>query len=194
MAATTSQGTGNGAVERSKPPIYNGVVKSNNIDSSAHSSLTSDIRSMIVYVAVDDTTTINEGDFLFLDTDDAKPASDFTWGSDLATTQATFVNQFLGIAKSSHASGDGAVTDFPVDISPFSVITVNCDEETHEIGDKLTLAKTFGVNSITSNHLKKTSIPTVTCARCVERNAVANTTVRVIIQSAYWGINDAGRQ
>lgn len=34
MAATTTEGTGNGAVERVKPKIYNGVVRTENIDPS----------------------------------------------------------------------------------------------------------------------------------------------------------------
>lgn len=193
MAATTSQGTGSGAVDHSKPPIYNGVVKPTNLDPATQSNLASSIRSMIVYVAVDDATTINEGDLLFLDTNDAKPANAYTWNVDLATTQASFVNQFLGIAKSSHASGDGDVDNFPVDISPFSIFLVSCDEETHEIGDKFTLSKDTG-NNLLSNHLKKTSTASTALARCVERNVEASSTAKVIIQSAYWGINDAARQ
>ena len=34
MAATTTEGTGNGSVENIKPRIYNGVVKTDNIDPS----------------------------------------------------------------------------------------------------------------------------------------------------------------
>jgi hypothetical protein len=193
MAATTNEGTGPGSVDHSKTPIYNGVVKTTNLDSTTQANLSNDIRSMIVYVSVVNATVINEGDFLYLDTDNAKPANLLTWNTDLTSTQISFVDKFLGIAKSSHASGDGDVTNFPVDISPFSIITAECDSETHEIGDKLTLRKDTG-NNLKSNTLRKTATTACCVARCIERNTTASATVKCIVQSAYWGINDAGRQ
>lgn len=56
------------------------------------------------YMAVDATTVIETGDMLFLDTDDVKPASSFTWDTNLATTQAAFKDLFVGIAVDSHPS------------------------------------------------------------------------------------------
>ena len=91
----------------------------------------------MVRVAVDSATAIAMGDLVYLDTDDAKPASSETWSSDLATTQANFNNHFLGIAQADHAANSGAVLDFPVDISPTSVYEMVCDSETHEISDML---------------------------------------------------------
>ena len=43
--------------------------------------------------AVDSSTVIEIGDLLWLDTDDVKPASDLTWNTDLATTQADFASK-----------------------------------------------------------------------------------------------------
>jgi hypothetical protein len=80
----------------------------------------------LLHVAVDSTTAINAGDAVYLDTDDAKPAGSEPWVTDLPTTQANFVNHFLGIAQADHPANSGAVTDFPVDISPFGVYEMDC--------------------------------------------------------------------
>ena len=133
------------------------------------------------------------GDLVYLDTDDAKPASSETWDTNLATTQANFNNHFLGIALADHAAGSGAVLDFPVDISPMSVYEMDCDEETHEIGELLTPIKATG-NALVAAKVKKTSAAAGGCGRCMRRDPTAQTRAMVRFQSAYWGINDAGKQ
>jgi hypothetical protein len=147
---------------------------------------------LIVRVAVDSATAISAGDALYLDTDDAKPASSETWDTNLATTQANFVNHFLGIAQADHAANSGAVTDFPVDISPFAVYELDCASETHEIGDTLGMDKAAG-NALLSSTLEK-AVAASSCFRCVKRDASASTKVYVRMQSAYWGENAAGAQ
>jgi len=146
----------------------------------------------LVRVAVDSATAINAGDAVYLDTDDAKPASSETWNTDLATTQANFVNHFLGIAQSDHAANSGAVTDFPVDISPFAVYEMDCASETHEIGDPIGMDKASG-NALLPSTLEK-AVAASSCFRCVRRDVSAATRVYVRMQSAYWGVNDATRQ
>jgi hypothetical protein len=147
----------------------------------------------LVRVAVDSATEIRAGDLLFLDTDDAKPASSEAWNTDLATTQANFNNHFLGIAQADHPAGSGAVDDFPVDISPLAVYELDCEVETHEVGDMLTVAKAAG-NALLPAKLKKTATAAGASCRCVRRDPAAKDRVHVRMQSAYWGINDAGRQ
>ncbi|NVM24253.1 MAG: hypothetical protein HWN68_21045 [Desulfobacterales bacterium] len=66
----------------------------------------------LIRVAVDSATVICIGDLLWLDTDDAKPASDLTWNVDEATTQGDFAAAFLGVAMS--ASPDGKSEDIVV--------------------------------------------------------------------------------
>ena len=66
----------------------------------------------IIQVAVDSATVIHIGDLLWLDTDDAKPASDVPWNTDEASTRADFIAKFLGVAKS--ASADGETEDVKV--------------------------------------------------------------------------------
>ena len=150
-------------------------------------------QQFIIRVAVDSSTEIAMGDMLFLDTDDAKPAASETWNTDQPTTAGAFNNHFLGIAQADHAAGSGAVTDFPIDISPLAVYEMDCDSETHEVGDMLTPPKATG-NALLSAKLKKTATAAAACARCVRRDATAQTRVLARFQSAYWGINDAGKQ
>lgn len=69
---------------------------------------------------VDSTTVVTKGDLMFLDTDDAKPASSFTWDTNIATTQAAFNNVFIGVAAEGRASGDAATT-IAIDVNPESV-------------------------------------------------------------------------
>lgn len=150
-------------------------------------------QQLIVRVAVDSATSIKMGDLLLLDTDDAKPASAETWSSDLATTLANFNNHFLGIAQADHDANTGIQLDFPVDISPLAVYEMDCEGETHEIGDYITASKAAG-NALLANQVKKTTTSNQGCGRCVRRDASSSTRVMVRFQSAYWGVNDATRQ
>jgi hypothetical protein len=146
----------------------------------------------IVYVDVADTTVIAAGDLVYLTAGAVKAAADFTWNTDLATTQAGFTDVFVGVALQSHASGGGHITDFPVDISPASTWTFPCTSETHEIGDTLGPKKAAG-NALVSQTLVK-SVAASSIARCVKRDTSAATSVTVRIQSAYRGHNAAGAQ
>jgi hypothetical protein len=147
----------------------------------------------LIRVAVDSATAIQAGDLLFLDSGEAKPAAAETWDTDLATTQANFNNHFLGIAQADHEAGSGDLSDFPVDISPMAVYEMDCESEEHEVGDLLAPAKAAG-NALVSSTLKKAGSAAAGCGRCVRRNPVARDRVYVRFQSAYWGVNDAGRQ
>lgn len=51
-------------------------------------------------------TVIEVGDLVYLDGDDAKPASSFPWTTNLATTQENFAEKFLGVAHQSSAEGE----------------------------------------------------------------------------------------
>ena len=146
----------------------------------------------IIHAAVDSATAISAGDAVYLDTDDAKPASSFTWDTNLATTQAAFVDKFLGVALADHTANSGAVTDFPVDISPFSVYELDCASETHEIGDPLGMDKASG-NALLASTLEE-AVAASSSFRCVRRDPSAATVIYVRMQSAYWGQNAAGQQ
>lgn len=83
---------------------------------------------------VDSATVIEIGDQLWLDTDDAKPASDFTYVTgDLAATQANFAARFVGIAM--EASADGDTED--ISVAAAGAYEMDCAAAQFEVGDLL---------------------------------------------------------
>lgn len=132
-------------------------------------------------VRVDGATVIAAGDLVFLDGDDAKPASDFPWDTDLATTQQGFAEVFLGVAH--QASPAGEQEPISVDVSPLSVYEFDVAGGTYEVGDVL------GVDSVsttlTSQQLEKVSEHGRAIARAVEYTPASNTRLRVSFASAF---------
>lgn len=70
---------------------------------------------------------------MYLDTDDAKPASSFTYGASLAATQASIKAVFLGIAMNSSASGE----THDIAIKYEGQFEMDCAAATFEVGDEL---------------------------------------------------------
>lgn len=135
----------------------------------------------LVKAAVDSATVIEVGDMVWLDTDDVKPAADFTWDTDLETTQAAFAAQFLGIAVESSAAGDTA--PISVDVSPVSVYEYDVASGTYEIGTPLGPDKATGDNIV--SQVLETAVAASSVARAVERKTAASTALRVQFASAY---------
>lgn len=97
-------------------------------------------RRRIRRFAVDSATVIEIGDMLWQDTDDVKPASDYTWDTDLKTTRTQFAEDFVGVAFDASASGE---TD---DIAVYTrgTFVFECAAATFEIGDGVGPAKASG--------------------------------------------------
>lgn len=130
---------------------------------------------------VDSGTVIEAGDLVFLDTDDVKPASDFTWDTDLATTQAAFAALFLGVAHQQSADGD--TDDISVDLSPNSIYEFDVNSGTYEVGDAL------GPDEDSSNfmdqQLESVGSAALGIARAAEYKAASATKLRVRFASAF---------
>ena len=132
-------------------------------------------------VRVDSGTVIEAGDLVWLDTNDAKPASDFTWTTDLATTQGNFAAVFLGVAHQSSAAGETA--DISVDLSPFSVYEFDVDSATYELGGLLGPDNVS--TDLTNQRLTTVASGALAIARAAEYKAAAATTLRVQFASAF---------
>jgi hypothetical protein len=132
-------------------------------------------------VRVDSNTVIEAGDLVWLDADDAKPASDFPWTTDLATTQGNFAAAFLGVAHQSSAMGE--TDDISVDFSPFSVYEFDVDSGTFEVGGLL--GPSHGTNVLMNRKLATVASSPLAIARAAEYKAVASTTLRVQFASAF---------
>ncbi len=89
--------------------------------------------------AVDTGQVIEVGDACFLNTDDVRPASQFTWVSE-AKTQQDFADAFVGIAMD--ASPSGKTTE--VRIAMGGVFEMTITSATFEIGDLVTPEKASG--------------------------------------------------
>ncbi|QDT67061.1 hypothetical protein [Calycomorphotria hydatis] len=132
-------------------------------------------------VRVDSATVIEPGDLLFLDTDDAKPAADFTWNTDLATTQGNFAENFLGVSHS--RSLDGETDDISVDVSPLSVYEYDAASAAYELGDPIACDE--GSSTLQSTQLEKVADAVSAIARAAEYTSSGSTKVRVQFASAY---------
>jgi hypothetical protein len=135
-------------------------------------------------VRVDSATVIEKSDLVYLDSDDAKPASDFTWDTDLPTTQAAFAAVFLGVAHEQSADGD---TDpVSVDLSPDAVYEFDVASGTYEVGDVLGPDEAAGGDELMSQQLEAVASGTLGIARATEYKAAASTRLRVMLASAYY--------
>lgn len=135
----------------------------------------------LVKVRVDSGTVIEAGDLLFLDTDDAKPASAFTWDTNLSTTQGNFAAKFLGVAHQPSAAGE--TEPVSVDISPMSVYEFEVPAATYELGELL--GPDSSGNNLVNQQLEKVSSNANAIARAVEYQANSSVSLRVSLASAY---------
>lgn len=84
-----------------------------------------------VMAAVDTGTVIEIGDLVWQDTNDAKPASDSTYDSGLATSQELFVDSFLGVAMQRSQTGETA----PIRVATTGTFEYPCASAAFELGD-----------------------------------------------------------
>ncbi len=131
-------------------------------------------------VRVDSATVIEAGDLVWLDTDDAKPASAFTWTTNLATTQGNFAAKFLGVAHQPSAAGETAAIS--VDVSPESVYEFDVASGSYELG--ALLGPDEGSSTLLNKQLES-AVATSAIARSAEYTAGSVTTLRVTFASAY---------
>jgi len=83
-----------------------------------------------VMVAVDSATVIEIGDLVYLDTDDAKPASSQADAGTEAGNQEAFHDLFLGVAEEQSRSGDTA----EIRVATSGVFEFVCPAETRQLG------------------------------------------------------------
>jgi hypothetical protein len=130
-------------------------------------------------VRVDSATVIEAGDLVWLDTDDAKPASAFTWDTNLATTQAAFAAKFLGVAHQPSKSGDTA--PISVDVSPHSVYEFDVASASYEVGQPL--GPDANGEALMDQQLEA-AVAASAIARAAEYSGTT-TSLRVTLASAY---------
>lgn len=126
-------------------------------------------------------TVLEAGDLVWLDDDVVKPASDFTWDTNLATTQAAFADLFVGVVHEQSAVGE---TDpVSVDLSPHAVYEFDAASAAYEVGDEL------GPDELSSHlmdqQLEAVATGTRAIARAAEYKPAGSTSLRVTFASAF---------
>lgn len=134
-------------------------------------------------VRVDAASVIEAGDLVWLDTDDAKPASAFDWTTNLATTQANFKAVFLGVAHQPSAAGE--TEPISVDVSPLSIYEFDVASGAYEVGGLL--GPDEASSTLMTQQLETVAAATSAIARSVEYRSSGSTKLRVQLLSAYWG-------
>lgn len=133
----------------------------------------------LVVAAVDSATVIEIGDFVYQDTDDAKPASEMAaQSSGLEATHRLFVDSFLGVAMQRSQSGD---TD-PIRVATTGVFEFECALQTFELGD-LTGLITNDTGRLQDQAVGRASASQYAVARVAKREATPATSVLVDIRS-----------
>lgn len=131
-----------------------------------------------VSAACDSATVIEIGDLVWQDTNDAKPASDFTWGAGLGATQDSFEEEFLGVAMQRSQSGE----TYAIRVATRGVFEFDCASATFELGALVGPAKASG-NTLEDQKVVAVTDPARAIGRVAKRVATAATTVLVEITS-----------
>lgn len=126
-------------------------------------------------------TVIAIGDLVWSNSGEVKPAADFTWDTNIATTQASYAALHVGVARTPSASGE--TTNVQVDVSPMAVYEFDQASAAIDIGTPVGPAKASG------NALENQKVVAATGTSCIGRAAAdyqsATTRVRITLASAF---------
>ena len=133
-----------------------------------------------VMMPVDSATVIEIGDMLFIDTDDAKPASSQNdQGTEIANQQL-FHDLFAGVAMQASRSGDTQ----PIRVATTGVFEFDCVSTTLEVGDLMSSDENVGGTALLNQTVVKVAAANAAVGRCAKRLNPAGTRVLVDIVSA----------
>ena len=132
-----------------------------------------------VMLPVDATTVVEIGDLVFLETDDARPASSQADQGTEAANQELFHDKFAGVAMQASRNGDTQ----PIRVATAGVFEFDCLSGTFEVG------KLIGADENTAGTLLERQVvtpvatPNLAVGRCAKRVSPAATRVLVDVVS-----------
>ena len=132
-----------------------------------------------VMCPVDSATVIEIGDFVYLDTDDAKPASSQADQGTEALNQEAFHDNFLGVAMQQSPSGDTA----DIRVATSGVFEFVCPSGTFELGALVGVDEASGGTSLEDQQVASVATANLAVGRVAKRVASASTSVLVDIVS-----------
>jgi hypothetical protein len=132
-----------------------------------------------VIMPVESATVIEIGDLVFLDTDDAKPASaQSDQGSELGNQQ-TFHDVFAGVAMQASPAGSTQ----SIRVATAGVFEFDCLSTTVEVGELLSSDENAGGTALLNQTVTKVASAGAAIGRCAKRVNPAGTRVLVDIVS-----------
>jgi hypothetical protein len=132
-----------------------------------------------VVAAVDAEAEIAIGDLLWLDTDDARPASAQEDQGTKPANQAEFAANFLGVAMQRSRAGDAA----PIRVATTGVFEFDCTEEAFELGDLVGAEENEDGDALLDQQLDKVASAQHAIGRVARREPAETTRVLVDIRS-----------
>lgn len=132
-----------------------------------------------VVAAVDAATVIEIGDLVWLDVDDAKPASAQTDQGSEASNQDAFAGRFLGVAMQRSPAGDST----PIRVATTGVFEFDCPSGTFELGTMLGPDENAAGNALLNQQLTPVAESQLAIARVAKRVPAAGTSVLASILS-----------
>jgi len=132
-----------------------------------------------VVSAVDSATVIEIGDLLWLDTNDAKPASSQADQGTETGNQDLLADNFLGVAMQRSAAGDTT----PIRVATTGVFEFDCPSGTFELGEMVGADENAGGTALLDQQVAAVASSQYAVARVARREATATTSVLVSILS-----------
>ncbi len=132
-----------------------------------------------VIAAIDSATVIEIGDLIYLDTDDAKPASAQADQGTETGNQSLFADNFLGVAMQRSRSGD---TD-PIRVATTGVFEFDCPSSTYELGDLVGTDEASSGTALENQQIASVSAAEYAIARVARRAPVATTNLLIDVRS-----------
>jgi D-alanyl-D-alanine carboxypeptidase len=130
-----------------------------------------------IVMPVDSASVIEIGDLVWLDTDNAKPASDVADQLTEAANQEYFHDRFAGVAMQRSASGDTE----PIRVATTGVFEFDCASATYEVGDLIGSSEAASGTELETQKVVAVGSGNENLAigRCTKRVASADTRVLV---------------
>jgi hypothetical protein len=132
-----------------------------------------------VMLPVDSATVIEIGDMVYLDTDDAKPASAQTDQGTETANQQMFHTKFAGVAMQASASGETQ----SIRVATTGVFEFDCPSATLEVGDLMGADENAGGTALLNQTVAKVTNANASVGRCAKRLNPAGTRMLVDVVS-----------
>jgi hypothetical protein len=132
-----------------------------------------------VMLPVDATTVIEIGDLIYLETDDARPASSQSDQGTEAANQELFHDKFAGVAMQASRNGDTQ----PIRVATAGVFEFDCLSGTFEVGKLIGADENAGGTALERQVVTPVATANLAVGRCAKRVSPAATRVLVDIVS-----------